>query len=563
MAGCLRRPRAPARSRARPPQGALPLAGTQAKIRRPDRALDSLQILTRVCPELPGLYEHRGSILLNLDRHQEALEDLDEALRREPKSRSVRRRRALALLGLEQHEAGLSELTALLDEEPDYPSALASRAQAQLDLGRYAEAETDLSRLLDPLSGRRGAFAWRALARTGLGRFEAAVEDWLRLTDEPFESCELNRAPKNLLALGNLPDTPAGLICAAFLHFLARRPGAVELANRAVQAQGDDWRWRWLRAEILERSGQLEAAREDYAAVLSHAQDASRRLAWCTLRAGHAQEALVAFQELPDDPDARLGRATAELALAGSQVEPLEALLGRLDELVEGELAAPAQALRGEALQRLGRPGEALNAYDESLCLSPSAHLPTLLGFARALLQEGHPEDALYCLRDALARDDTPATRADIAACLLRMGEAAEALMEAREALARFPDFAPAHLVAGRALVALGRPEEALEPACWLVEHQSKEAYSYLFRASVLIETKELEAARQDLEQADRLDLGSIPNLRGWLGFFAATEQYDRALVVVERLLELSPENRGALCELKEALEEAAQRAIG
>lgn len=72
-----------------------------------------------------------------------------------------------------------------------------------------------------------------------------------------------------------------------------------------------------------------------------------------------------------------------------------------------------------------------------------------------------------------------------------------------------------------------------------------------------------MEAARQDLEQADRLAPGSIPNYRGWLELFAATEQYDQALIVVERLLELSPENRSALCELKERLKCAAQSTIG
>src|ERR1700722_9298293 len=126
-----------------------------------------------------------------------------------------------------------------------------------------------------------------------------------------------------------------------------------------------------------------------------------------------------------------------------------------------GELQAAEPAIahieRGNALLALGRPGDALAAYDQALALGPGnaiAHMDR----GTALEALGRREDALAAYDQALALDPGNAiTHMDRGTALLVLGRPGDALAAYDQALALDPRFLPADVGRGKALLVLGR----------------------------------------------------------------------------------------------------------
>lgn len=168
-----------------------------------------------------------------------------------------------------------------------------------------------------------------------------------------------------------------------------------------------------------------------------------------------------------------------------------------IDAFLEG---APkdteALNLRGIALRRMGRPAEAVAAYDRALTLRPryaplhfnlaialdrlgrledaalsyeraielqGDHVVALSNLARLQARRGDPSRALQCGRRAVAlAPDFPEARVNLAMAYLAAADPESAEAEARRALDLDPELVEAHEALGAALLARGRAAEAV-----------------------------------------------------------------------------------------------------
>ncbi|MCC6784629.1 MAG: tetratricopeptide repeat protein [Planctomycetes bacterium] len=167
------------------------------------------------------------------------------------------------------------------------------------------------------------------------------------------------------------------------------------------------------------------------------------------------------------DPASPLGRGArvqlAQFALgkgeASRAVAELDALLA--EEGLEASLAGSAHALRGDALAALGRPGEAVPAYDAALSQLPEARRPRLAcARAEALLAAGQAAEALAAFVATKSGGDA-GLRGELLYGELR---ALHALGRHDESIARAQVFArelPQHRLAGHAGFALAENQYA------------------------------------------------------------------------------------------------------
>ncbi len=116
----------------------------------------------------------------------------------------------------------------------------------------------------------------------------------------------------------------------------------------------------------------------------------------------------------------------------------------------------------GEALLRLGRHQEAIDAFRRVLAADPGEPEASR-GVARALLAIGRPDAALARLEEALARaPDDPRLVNAKGVALDQLGRHAEAQAVYREGLARWPENASLRNNLGLSLALAGRYEEAI-----------------------------------------------------------------------------------------------------
>jgi predicted O-linked N-acetylglucosamine transferase (SPINDLY family) len=151
----------------------------------------------------------------------------------------------------------------------------------------------------------------------------------------------------------------------------------------------------------------------------------------------------------------------SNLASIVSRRDPTEAEQLFVRAIEAGPGLIDAHFNLGNLYRRLGRPREAVTAYEDALRISPDAPAALVnLGlavsdygdwfravecFARAATIAPHLPDALVYLGDALAR----------------CGRVSEAVLALRESVARFPDAARGHYNLGIHLAATGATEEA------------------------------------------------------------------------------------------------------
>lgn len=166
--------------------------------------------------------------------------------------------------------------------------------------------------------------------------------------------------------------------------------------------------------------------------------EAAQRFSDALRRGGRADRAAeVAGEALSRFPDDRDLLMTFGLAQIGAN-HPQDALRP-LALLAQGDAQDwRARSALGAALDQLGRYGEARQAYQEALAVSPdNARVLTNLGVSH--LMAGEPADAEAALRQAVAKTDAPAeARQNLAIAVALQGRFDEA-----EQLERI-DLAPA-----------------------------------------------------------------------------------------------------------------------
>lgn len=123
--------------------------------------------------------------------------------------------------------------------------------------------------------------------------------------------------------------------------------------------------------------------------------------------------------------------------------------------------ARGAGARRAEALRRMGRTGEAIDALRRAVAAEPS-NAVARRGLAIALVQIGDLAGARREFETAIARDSNDwEARSGLGNVLLTSGDARGAVEQQRHAIELAPSFANAHANLGRALEALSENDEA------------------------------------------------------------------------------------------------------
>ena len=502
------------------------------QIRKPDAERDwaefdlALEQAARAAPESPELPALRADRLLLAGRTDDALDALERGTDRFPQAEGLWRIRAERWPAPACADDALAALDAALDPSAVGATPARSSPCANLlaALGRGREAAAALQHGLDGLApGRRPplleALARYRTARGDLRGARAAYEQWARLRpgepaprlallglaladgDEPAARAAL----EDLRGPGDQPPLAWRIGRAEYLLRTAGRGDApaanarLEEAGRLVDAAlaeaPDRARTQLLRAQILDRRGDRDAAVAAYRRAWQGGEAAALApLVDGLVAAGRLDE--IEALERPDDaalagldPDrlaaeilARRGDADAarrfiDRATRANPDASTQAwcagLMARTDRPEQAEealraavAAAPTEPGPRLALVRFltasGRTDEATTAVDEALRLAPADAAPTLEAELR--LAAGDRAGAEAALADARTRrPDDPAVGLATARFLELTGRPDEAETAYRAVLARDP----ANRAAARQVALLRAARAAIDPAAW------------------------------------------------------------------------------------------------
>ena len=553
------------------------------------------------------------------------------------------------LLAQGQPAEAVTAYQAVLAQQPDNAAAVDSLAEALLAGGNADEALGSYRTAIDTAETAEERQRWRlTLASTlrSLGRLDEAEAVYQEALAEAPGDITLS------LALGNLYLTQArpeealvlfeGLGGAAFddpriglalgtaalragdiqradevaQEMLTRSPSAYQpylLAGRVAQATGDEaatltalrqatalaptnGALHSQAADVFQEMGRLDEAATAYKTALSldrRSVDALVGLSRVYLRQNlyrQAEEPLRRAVSLaPSNAGAlsTLGRLLLLTGKAGDAVPLLESAAA-LQIAQQG--AAPATTLTSlaDALLASGQVEEGLAIYLEQLELSPE-QAPLVI--AQALLNAGQNDRAVESLTDlAGERPEDPEPLALLGQVLRQIGRAEEALEPLEQAEALDPNYLPATVIQGDALLDLARFPEAeasyriivdrlqgtpaaLQPVpvdadaplpvfapvepwrAWTGLARSLQAQGRLDEALAL--ALEIEGARPDVLQTPLLT-GDLYRALG--EYDDALAAYDRAAVVAPRLA--TPLERQADTHLRAGQFAAAQQAF-
>ena len=255
----------------------------------------------------------------------------------------------------------------------------------------------------------------------------------------------------------------------------------------------------------------------------------------------------------PEARDAHLNLGSA-LAEAGRLEEAHAASLVAVAQRPD---AAGAHANLGHSRLLMGRFEEAEESLARALALDPRDR-PAQQNMGELRRKQGRYEEAVEWFRKVLARDDGNAlAHAGLGVSLLDLERHEEALASMDRALALAPD-APTlrslHVFTGRALLALGRPEEA--------ERRLRRAAQILpGDAAPLVELSRLHLAEQRFDEADatlRRAMEIAPDDTAAMQSMAETLRkqghYARAVESYRAVLAVDPEHAMAHAGMGDAL---------
>jgi tetratricopeptide (TPR) repeat protein len=157
------------------PQYLFTLGVTRQRQRRFEEALQAFDRATQIKPDAVELWRHRGNVLVDLKRPDQALLSFQEVLKHNPYDRDAAYNSGSMLLQLKRPEEALSSLNLSDQLQPNHAPTLQKRALALHELGRSEEALVDIKRAhaLDPsqadICNNAGVFLQR------LGRDDEAL----------------------------------------------------------------------------------------------------------------------------------------------------------------------------------------------------------------------------------------------------------------------------------------------------------------------------------------------------------------------------------------------------
>ncbi|MCP3964327.1 MAG: sulfatase-like hydrolase/transferase [bacterium] len=257
------------------------------------------------------------------------------------------------------------------------------------------------------------------------------------------------------------------------------------------------------------------------------------------------------------DPEER--RALEALGYVGSTAPepdgPLPDPKSRLDTV--------ADLKNGLRHYSAGELEQAVAAYRRAVAANPRS-LDAWEYLGRSLSELGRPGEALEAFERALELADGRASHLAVASALTLLNgrRPAEAIELLRREIAKSPDALELRLLEARALVITGRVDEALASTEAAARSAPDNADAIYMRGAVHIGRRDLDAGERDLRRALEL----APDHTAAISDLAALMQYrgetDEARRLLERVLELNPGDTLARSNLSR-LEQQMSRADG
>jgi tetratricopeptide (TPR) repeat protein len=501
---------------------------TLQELDRPEEALAAADRAIELDPDNHGGHCVRAGILAVTGRLEDALPAAVRAIELDRDCRA-----GYAHLGLILHKRGENHEALLVFEHalqmhPERPGAGRQKAMIQAErgstltsLGRFGEALAALDRSieLEPEDPRPHLKRGRTLEMCG--RLEEAIAG----SDRAVEV--------------NPGFVPAHLFRGRLLRDVGKNVEALAAFDRAVELGGEDPWVQRTRGLILVELGRPEEALRAYERAIE-------------LEPGRASTHAILAQLLLDREEYQRAREEYELALE----------LG----IEDSQAGAAIRVNLGVALKALGKPEEALEAYDRAIELDPeyaTAHYDrgVVLGD-----QLDRPEDALAAYRRAIELEPGYAEAHQAVGFLLHyQGDHEGALREIDRAVELGLETAASQGIRGRVLLRRERPEEALQAFRRVLELDPEDASAHAYRGFLLRRRGEHESALADLDRA--LELGCE---NAWVHFERGNSlivlgRTEDALEAWDRAIALDPEcaaahaNRGYVLYERKAYREALE----
>jgi tetratricopeptide (TPR) repeat protein len=454
---------------------------------------DLLVALSRVAPDSPLRHAVQVALLevhLAEERHADALDDVH------------------ALQGLGDGRSELAAIEAWLWRR--LGKASEARARAETLIERVVHGEDEAIAVAYTWEGKR-AFDWldlltaKALERhSGSGTLWVLRASALSGTHRLADALEAHGRAAALV-----PDVGwAEARRSQVLSALGRHPDALAAAERAVALDPNDEESQRKRSCVCRQAGRADLAVTAARRAVELADSIENRLELaCALAADgdlgqadrHVAGILLHAKGHPD--------VLAVLAWIRSQqglwAEAEAAARAALDVVPD---RIDLHHLRGNALRKLGRGAEAVEAYRAALAIRADYPQATY-GLGLSLLESGNAEAALEVVRPlALAHRENAAVVNLHGTVLKALERLPEALEECRRALELAPDDADFAANVAAIHTDLGEHDAALRVFDDVVARQPGDAVNHTNRAVARANAGDVDGALADFAEAERLD---------------------------------------------------------
>ncbi len=336
-----------------------------------------------------------GQLLLASNQVDQALTDATEILEQAPGDARAHALMAAVQFRLQNYEAAQGEVDRTLEIDPANPEAILVRARILIAEDKYDEALSELDKSLaaEPRNVSMHLMKIQAFQQM---RDAAAIENTYRELVELFPDNKAFKQALVRLYLGQeridaaeqiiqqIAEDPGGTVedkiqYVSFKRQYRSMDDAIALTRRYIDSESEQYRFRFLLAEIYERDGQQDKTIDIYQSIVSDAGldangiEAQNKLALIQMRTGNADKARQLVDEIltqdASSQDALLLRAGFQM----SEQKFDDALVSLRTVLRDNPDSIKALGLLAQTYAATGSRELAIESYDKAFKLNPGA----------------------------------------------------------------------------------------------------------------------------------------------------------------------------------------------
>ena len=353
-----------------------------------DPARETLERAVKLSPDDLFAHYYLGRVELDAQRYEQAFQELDQSRQPFPADAALLIQVTTGYIALARQENARKSLDQLMTVSLTEAQSV-QVASVMLSVHENERAISLIQKLSSGHSPARATWAQfdLALAYFLAGNYEKALEQALLYTQAVRP------------AVAELPEKAQAwsLIGIIYAHLNQGEPSVNAFRRAATLAPDDEAQWLNLTRELMELNRYAEAITEVQSGLAANPKSYSLhlRLGAAYLAAGRYAEAESVFRDLVSagDPLPTGYIGLAQVLLRTGRAEEAAADLGDAEKKLGPTFLI--SYFRGLALDRAGKPSEALAAFQQAVHLDPNS--------AEAHLYLGKTEFALSHVNDAIA----------------------------------------------------------------------------------------------------------------------------------------------------------------